>query len=78
MYNEEILKKVISLLSAMSEADEITEDSELMDDLGIGSMDVLLLTSNLEVEFSITISEKELRKVVTVGDVVDLIEMLKK
>lgn len=70
---EKILERVIDLFSTMTEAEEITEDSELMDDLDISSMDVLLLISSLEEEFQITVPEKEIRKMFTVGDVVDVI-----
>lgn len=35
MSREEVLKKVIELFSMVSEAEEITEDSDLMEDLGV-------------------------------------------
>ena len=35
MCKEDILKNVIELFSTMTEAEEITPDSELIDDLGI-------------------------------------------
>lgn len=76
MINEEILKRVIALFSTMSEAEEINEDSELVDDLGISSMDVLFLISSLEEEFKIHIPEKVIRKMVTVGDVAEIVASL--
>ena len=77
MYNEDILNRVIALFSTMTEAEEITADSELIDDLEISSMDVLYLISCLEDEFEIKVPEKEVRKMVTVGDVAEIIETLK-
>lgn len=77
MYNEDVLERVIALFSTMTEAEEITADSELIDDLEISSMDVLYLISCLEDEFEIKVPEKEVRKMVTVGDVAEIIETLK-
>lgn len=79
MIDEALLKKVIALFSTMTEVptSEITADSELIDDLEISSMDVLFLISSLEEEFHISVSEKEIRKMVTVGDVVQVIQELK-
>ena len=78
MIDEALLKKVIALFSTMAEvpAAEITVDSELIDDLDISSMDVLFLISSLEEEFHISVSEKEIRKMVTVGDVAQVIRTL--
>lgn len=77
MYNEDILNRVIALFSTMTEAEKITAESELIDDLEISSMDVLYLISCLEDEFEIKVPEKEVRKMVTVGDVAEIIETLK-
>lgn len=79
MIDETILNKVIELFATMTDvpAAEITADSELIDDLDISSMDVLFLISSLEEEFHISVSEKEIRKMVTVGDVVQVIQELK-
>lgn len=78
MVDKSILKKVIELFSTMTEvaAEEITEESELIDDLEISSMDVLFLISSLEEEFHISVPEKEIRKMVTVGDVARIIQTL--
>ena len=76
MYNEELLNRVIELFSTMTEADEITGESEIMEDLEINSMDVLFLISSLEAEFGVKVPEKVIRKMVTVGDVVEIIEGL--
>lgn len=72
MYNE-VLEKVIAILSGISEVDEITVDSELLDDLDIDSMNLLLLLSSMEEEFKVHISEDDMRKMYTVGDVVEII-----
>lgn len=78
MPKEEILKKVIEIFAPMSETEHIHEDSDLIEDLGISSMDVLSLTVSLEEEFKITISEKAIRRMSTIGDVVDIVAGLVK
>lgn len=73
MCKEDILKRVIELFSTMTEAEEIAENSELIEDLEISSMDVLFLISCIEEEFNIKVPEKAIRKMFTVGDVADVI-----
>ena len=75
---DDVLKRVIELFSTMTEAEEITEDSELIDDLEICSMDILFVISCLEEEFQVKISEKDVRKMYTVGDVANVVKALKK
>lgn len=75
MNREDILDRVIKLFSTMTEA-EVAEDSEIMEDLDITSMDVLFLISSIEEEFKIKIPEKAIRKIETVGDVADIIDGL--
>lgn len=74
MNREDIFKKVVNLFATMTEEEEIYEDSELMEDLGIDSMDVLYLISCLENEFGCKVPEKEIRKMYTIGDVIDIID----
>lgn len=73
MRYEDVLRKTVELLSEISEAEEINAESELMGDLGIGSMDLLSLLCALEEEFNTHLPERIIRKVVTVGDMVDAI-----
>lgn len=73
MNRQEVLEKLIRIFSTMAEAEEITEQCELGDDLGISSMDLLTLISYIEEEFHIPISERSIRNIVTVSDVVDVV-----
>ena len=73
MNRQGVLEKLIRIFSTMAEAEEITEQCELGDDLGISSMDLLTLISYIEEEFHIHISERSIRNIVTVSDVVDVI-----
>lgn len=58
----------------MTDVETIQEDDDLIEDLGISSMDTLTMISYLEEEFRITITERMLRKVATVGDLIDLVQ----
>ena len=77
MADKDILQRVIEVFATMTEtADEITADSQLIEDLDISSMDVLYLISSLEEEFKIKVSEKAIRRMATIGDVAEIITEL--
>lgn len=78
MFDQDVLKRVVELFSTMTEAEEINEESELIEDLELSSMDVMFLISSLEEEFHISVPEKAIRQMVTVGDVVQVIQDLRK
>ena len=74
MQREKILHFISSVFATMTEAESIRENDDLIEDLGISSMDILTLISYLEEEFNITITERMIRKVATVRDLVDLVQ----
>lgn len=76
MDRERILQFINSVFLTMTEVEMIQESDELIEDLGVSSMDILTLISYLEEEFNITITERMIRKVATVGDLVDLIQSI--
>lgn len=56
------------------DADAVTMDTAFVDDLGADSLDVVELTMALEEEFSLPeVSDDELKKLVTVGDLVEYV-----
>ena len=54
----------------------ITMDTNLIDDLGADSLDVVELIMSLEESFGITISDDEVAKLSTVGSIVEYLERL--
>ena len=76
MYNE-ILEKVIKVLSLVTSNDEITADSELLEDLDIDSMNLLMILSSMEAEFGVHIDENETSNLFTVKDIAEIIVALK-
>ena len=74
MDREEICQFINNVFATMTDVETIQESDDLVEDLGISSMDILTLVSYLEEEFHITITERMLRKVATVSDLVDLVQ----
>lgn len=75
MDRNEVKKTVYRLIEEITELpqEEIKEDSVMMDDLEISSMEIMTLFADFEEEFNMTLDEKEMRKCITIGDVIDCI-----
>ncbi len=71
-----IFEKVCQLLSYQLGVDEdkISATSDIFEDLGADSLDVVELLMSLEVEFGVTIDDDQVQDFHTVGDVVSYIE----
>ncbi len=71
-----VADKVKELLSKQlnKPVEEITEDKDVVKDLGADSLDVVELLMNLEDEFGISVPEEEAVKIKTVADVIKVIE----
>lgn len=76
--SEMVLERVREIISSQFgiDEDQITEDTDIIDDLGADSLDVMEMMMSLEDEFSLSISEDTVSSLSTVGDVVRLIEGL--
>lgn len=53
---------------------QITAESRIMDDLELSSLDFFFLVSDVETEFDIHITEREIQEIATVGDLVHIVE----
>lgn len=68
-------ERTVSILEEFVEnADEITKDSALVDDLGLSSLDVINIVSEFEGEFDVEIPDRIIPTLRTVGDIVDYLE----
>jgi acyl carrier protein len=54
--------------------DALAEDASLREGLGLDSVDVVSIVSQIERRFHIRMSQPELEKLATVADVLDLLE----
>jgi len=72
---ETILRECIRYWETVigDDAVEIGPESDLMEDLSVSSLEMLTALMNLETQYHIVIPERELKKVVTVGDVARLV-----
>lgn len=71
-----IFEKIADILSSQLEVEKefITLDSDLTDDLGASSLDLVDLAMSIEDEFGIEVPDELIETVKTVGDVVKFIE----
>ena len=58
------------------DADSITAETNLIDDLGADSLDVVELIMSLEDRFGIAISDEDAAQLYTVGRIVEYLEKL--
>ena len=73
-----IFEKVQKALAEQFEVspDTITMDTNLVDDLGDDSLDVVELIMSIEDEFGVSISDEEAANLITVQKIVDFVEKL--
>ena len=73
MERAEIISQILAILEDVAEVspEDVNENSVLMDDLDLSSMEILTIVADLEETFGLRIPEKELRNFVTIRDLVD-------
>ncbi len=71
-----VLEKVKDILAKQFEveADTITEQTDIAEDLGADSLDVVDVLMSLEDAFDVEIPDEEIEKLTTVGALVSYIE----
>lgn len=52
---------------------EITEESGLMEELELSSLEIMTMVSDIEEKYHIVLSETDIRKIISVGDLVDCV-----
>ena len=73
MERAEIVSQILAILEDVAEIspEDVNEDSVMMDDLDLSSMEILTVVADLEETFGRRIPEQELRNFVTIGDLAD-------
>lgn len=76
----DIASKVIKAIAEQlnKDAGSITLENDLVADLGADSLDAVEIIMNLEEEFDVTVPDVDASQIKTVGDIVKLIEDIKK
>ncbi|MBE6880025.1 MAG: acyl carrier protein [Ruminococcaceae bacterium] len=71
-----VFEKVKSIIVDQLDVDEsaVTEASNIQDDLGADSLDIVDLVMSFEEEFDLEIPDEQVEKIKTVGDIVKFIE----
>ncbi|MGN0500996.1 MAG: acyl carrier protein [Ruminococcus sp.] len=71
-----VLEKVKAILAEQFdvEEDKVTADTDLQEDLGADSLDVVDLLMSIEDEFGVEVPDEEIENIKTVGALVSYIE----
>ena len=71
-----VLEKVKAILAEQFdvEEDKVTADTDLKEDLGADSLDVVDLLMSIEDEFGVEVPDDEIENIKTVGSLVSYIE----
>lgn len=73
---EEVIEKIKDIIVDISDIsrDCINEDSAMIDDLDLSSVEILSIVADIENEFSIKITEDEMLEISTVKELANIIE----
>ena len=68
----------VSVTDSYVETEKITKESNILEDLGADSLDIIEMLMTLEEEYGITIPDEKINQVKTVGGICDLIDECRK
>lgn len=69
-----LLEQVRRILLQYTENITITEKSQLTADLGLSSFDLISIVTEFEDEFQVDIADRDIRKFICVGDIVEYLK----
>lgn len=79
MTKEKIYKTILAKLNEMGYKNKsIDKNTNIFIDLGLDSLDAVELTMSLEQEFGIKIPDEEINNMVTIKDVIEIVNKLVK
>ncbi len=76
MSGGKLLERLLDVLESIFlnwDREEFQPETKFVDDLGADSLDMVELAAAVEDEFGFEISDEEARKLVTVGDLIELV-----
>lgn len=68
------LKELLVATVDVKEDIQLTEDTVILRDLGVDSLEMVELVCAVEDEFDIEIADKKIKSLVTIGDLIEYIE----
>ena len=73
MERAEIMSQILAILEDVAEIspEDVNENSVMMDDLDLSSLEILSVVADLAETVGLRFPEKELRNFVTIGDLAD-------
>ena len=76
MTRQDIEKKVTDILVETQgvEPEEVKNEADFREDLGGDSLDLMVVVMEIEKAFNISITDEEIEKAKTVGDICDMVE----
>ena len=74
----ETFKKIVAIIGDVADIPEedIQEESNLIDDLDLSSLEIMSIISKIEKAFSIKMSEKELLSIENISDLLKYVDSL--
>ena len=70
-----MFEKIVEIAQNYLEEDmDITRDTRVIQDMELSSMELFSFISDIEQECNISISESQIQKIKTIGDIVDIAE----
>ncbi len=71
-----MFEKIVDIIAKQlrADAEEITEDTNIMEDLGADSLDVVEMLMAVEESFGVAVPDEEIPNLKTVRDIVEYVE----
>lgn len=69
-----VKEKIIDIIKNATDIENIEMDSNLMDDLELSSLEIFTMFSDIEDEFGIKIPTDEIEKILSIEDIVRIVE----
>ena len=70
----DILKKLLNETSGIEKDFSLGEDTVISRDLKLNSLEIIALICSVEDEFDISVDDKDIKSIVTIGDLIKYIE----
>ena len=76
MEYSEIIKDIKTIIEDIADImqDEISDDSAMIDDLDLSSVEIMSIVADVERHFSVKITESEMISISTVGELAEVVE----